>query len=306
MLAYLIRRSLLLLLVLFGALVLVFLAVRSIPGNPAEIMAGPERTPEEVASLMAQWGFDRPLPEQFAHYIANVVTGDLGRSVSSRRPVTQELAERLPLTVAIATIALIIGGGVGVLVGIRSALHRGGLWDRVATIGSLTGVSIPSFWIALMLMTLFAAQLGWLPAVGIRSPAHFVLPVATLMLEPLAIAARQTRSAMLEVLGQDYIRTARSKGLSAQRVIRYHALRNAAIPVVTVLGLAWGSLLSGSIIVESVFGIPGLGKLTVDAIAARDYPMLQGVAILFAILFGLSNLLVDVFYVRIDPRVRVS
>jgi ABC-type dipeptide/oligopeptide/nickel transport system permease component len=305
MLRYVVRRVLVLLAVQFGVLALVFVIMRLVPGNPAEIMLGAERTQEDIDTLMREWGYDRPLPEQLGRYLAHLLQGDLGRSISSRLPVLTELRQRFLMTVQVAVSALMLGTGLGVCIGIFASVHRGQVVDRLSTMLSLVGVSFPSFWIGLTLMMVFAARLRWLPAIGSGTPRHMVLPVLTLMLGPLAVSARQTRSAMLEVLGEEYVTTARAKGLPERTVIASHAFRNAAIPVVTMVGLSLGHLLGGSIIVETVFGLPGIGKLIVDAIAARDYPVVQGASLLFALVFGLTNLLVDLAYGWLDPRIRL-
>ncbi|MDQ7828100.1 MAG: ABC transporter permease [Armatimonadota bacterium] len=301
---YIVKRLLLTVPVLFGVAFVVFVMVRIVPGDPAQIMAGQQATRELVEGIRRDLGLDRPLLVQFADFMAGLLRGDLGRSVRSRAPVTEELAHRIPNTLRLAAAGMLVATTVGVTAGVVSAVRPYSLVDTAVMVVALAGLSMPIYWSGLMLILVFAVWLNWLPAVGSDSLAHLVLPAAALGFTSAAIIARMTRSAMLEVLRADYIRTARAKGLAERVVINRHALCNALIPVITVVGLQTGTLLSGAVLTESVFAWSGIGRLMVDATLNRDYPVVQGAVLLVALSFVLVNLVVDLLYALVDPRIR--
>ncbi|MDR7487080.1 MAG: ABC transporter permease [Armatimonadota bacterium] len=300
---YIVKRLLLAFPVVFGVAFVVFAMVRVLPGDPAQIIAGEAATREFVEAVRRDLGLDRPLLVQFATFTASLLRGDLGRSVRSRAPVTDELWARIPNTVTLTVAGLAVAVTVGVSAGILSAVRPYSLIDTLVMVAALIGLSMPVFWSGLMMILVFAVWLGWLPAVGTGTPLHLVLPAVTLGLATAAIIARMTRSSMLEVLRSDYVRTARAKGLAERVVVNRHAFRNALIPVITVVGLQMGGLLSGAVLTESVFAWPGIGRLLVEGILARDYPVVQGAVLLVALAFVLVNLLVDLLYAVVDPRI---
>lgn len=282
---------------------IVFLMLRFIPGDPAMLMAGEDPKPEVIQALRKQWGLEEPLPVQYLVFMKNVIEGNFGISIRSGFPVSYEISLRIPHTILLSLVAMTLSIVIGLLVGIISSTRPYSIIDNASMFVALIGVSAPAFWTGLMLMWLFAVRLGWLPAVGVGTLAHIVLPSITLTGFTTPILARQTRSSMLEVLRQDYIRTARSKGLSERAIVYGHAVRNAMIPVITVAGISFGRLLGGSIVTETVFAYPGIGKLLIDAIFARDYPIVQGTVLVYAVVFTFLNLLVDLTYAYIDPRI---
>jgi ABC-type dipeptide/oligopeptide/nickel transport system permease component len=284
--------------------VLVFTVVRLIPGDPARILAGDMATEETVAELRQRWQLDRPLPAQYAAYLGRLAHGDLGRSTATSLPVAGELAERFARTLRLAAAAILVAATLGVLLGILSATRRGSGLDVAATALALAGVSTPIFWSGLILILLFSVQLPWLPAGGAGGLSHLVLPAVSLGLFGAGVIARQSRSSMLETLGQEFVRTARAKGLAERAVVYKHALKNAMIPVVTVLGDQFGRMLGGAILTETVFSWPGMGRYLIEAIAMRDYPVIQGIILVFAASFLVVNLLLDLSYVLLDPRVQ--
>ncbi len=285
---------------------LVFSIVRLIPGDPARILAGDFATDQVVNELRERWHLDRPLHVQYATYLGRLLRGDLGRSTATSLPVAADLWERFLRTLELATAAIVVAALVGGLAGILGATRRATLVDYLSTVLALAGVSTPIFWSGLILILLFSVRLEWLPAGGTGTFAHLVLPAASLGLFGAGVIARQTRSSMLEVLGEDFVRTARSKGL-AERVVTYkHALKNALIPIVTVLGDQFGRLLGGAILTETVFSWPGMGRYLIEAIAMRDYPVIQAIILVFATCFLLINLAVDISYGLLDPRVRAE
>jgi peptide/nickel transport system permease protein len=304
MTAYLLRRILIALPTLLGVVVLVFLMVRLAPGDPAVLLAGEFATPETLEAIRARYGLDRSLPEQFLIYLEALLRGDLGESARSRRPVLEELKTYFPNTLELASAAILVAVLTGIPLGVLAALRPGSGLDLSVMVLALLGVSMPVFWFGLLAILIFSVGLGWFPVAGKGTLAHLVLPAITLGINATALLARMTRGTLLEVLSQDYIRTARAKGLAERVVIFKHALRNALIPVVTVVGLEFGTLLSGAVITETIFAWPGLGQLLVGSILARDYPVVQGTVLLVAISFVLINLLVDLLYAAIDPRVR--
>ncbi len=289
--------------VVIGVSIIVFSLVRLIPGDPARAMAGVNATPEFIEAVRVRHALDQPIPIQYARFVVRFLQGDLGNSIFSGRPVTTEIGERFPRTLILATVALLIATTLGVTAGIISATRRNSLFDNASMLVALVGVAAPVFWMALMLQLLFAVQLRMLPATGIGTIRHLVLPSITLGTASAALMARITRSSMLDVLRQDFITTARAKGLDERLVIYKHALKNALIPVVTVLGLQFGILLGGAVLTETVFAWPGVGRLLVDAILRRDYPVVQGTVMLLALLFVLINLVVDIIYAFLDPRI---
>ncbi len=284
--------------------VLVFTVVRLIPGDPARILAGDFATDQAVAELRQRWQLDRPLPVQYVAYVAGLARGDLGRSTATSLPVAGELGERFLRTLLLAGAAILVATGVGVALGMLSATHRASLLDLAATALALAGVSTPIFWSGLILILLFSVELPWLPAGGTGSLAHLVLPAVSLGLFGAGVIARQTRSSMLETLGEDFVRTARAKGLTERVVVYKHALKNALIPVVTVLADQFGRMLGGAILTETVFSWPGMGRYLIEAIAMRDYPVIQGIILVFATSFLVVNLLLDISYALLDPRVQ--
>ena len=286
--------------------VLVFLMIHMIPGDPALLIAGMEATPEVVEQIREDLGLNQPLYAQFWLFLKNVATGDLGVSIRTGSPVSEEIAERFPITFLIAVGGTILATVLGMLAGIGAAVYHNRFWDGFIMVISLLAASTPSYWLALMLMLVFALSLGLLPAIGISTPLHYILPIVTLGTQSAGMIARMTRAAMLEVLNELYIGAARSRGLSEKAVIFKHALRNALIPVVSIVGLRFGGLLAGTVLVESVFAIPGIGRMMVDAVLARDYPMIQGTMLVVASIFILVNALTDILYGVIDPRIRIA
>ncbi len=289
--------------VLLGVSFIVFLAVRFIPGDPAEILLGEDYTQEAADALRAEWGIDKPLLVQYGLFLKQVVRGNLGICIRSGRAVTYELMIRLKNTVQLAAVAAIFSSAIGILAGIVAGTRPFSVVDMATMAGAVAGVSMPVFWLGLMLMYAFAVKLQWLPAVGVGTVKHLVLPGITLSAFSMATIARQTRSSVLEVMEQDYITTARSKGVAERRVVLRHAIKNAMIPVITVQGVMIGRLLGGSIVTETVFAYPGVGKLLIDGLLGRDYPIVQGVILLYAVTFSLVNLIVDLTYAFFDPRI---
>ena len=300
---YILRRLLYMIPTIFGVSVVIFLMLHLVPGDPARLVAGPDATLEDVEIIRSSLGLDRPLPVQYVSWLGNLFQGDLGRSARTHRPVTHELQLTVPatleLTLAAMIVAIFIGVGAGAIAGVR----RNSPFDYTSMVVALLGVCTPSFWLGLMLMLVFAVKLDMFPTTGRGGLENLVLPAVTLGAGAAAIIARVTRSSMLEVLNMDYIRTAHAKGLSERMVVVRHAMKNAFIPVITVIGLEFGYLLAGAVVTETVFAYPGLGRLLVDAIGFRDYPVIQGALLLLAAQFTLVNLGVDVLYVFFDPRI---
>lgn len=303
MTGYIIRRLLLAVPVLLGVSILVFAIIRFIPGDPARAIAGVHATPQYIEQVRKELLLDKGLHIQYYVYVSNLLRGDLGRSTFSRRPVITELRERFPNTVLLALTSMVIATVLGMGAGIVSASKRNSVFDNVSMVVSLVGVAAPVFWLGVMLQLLFSVRLGWLPSGGMGGIETFVLPAMTLGLATAALIARITRSSMLEVLRQDFITTARSKGLSERVVIFKHALKSAFIPVITVMGLQFGGLLGGAVLTETVFSWPGIGRLMVDSILTRDYPVVQGTVLLLAAMFVLINIVVDITYAYLDPRI---
>lgn len=302
--AYLVRRVGSLALVLLLVALVVFSAIRLVPGDPAVILAGVDATPEDVELIRHEMGLDKPGPVQFAVFLGHFLQADFGRSLRSHRPVIEDLSKRLPASFWLATASILAAILIGMPLGVLAATRRGTALDFLSMILSVSGVCMPTFWLGLLLMTLFSAQLGWLPSSGWESPRHLVLPVITLAAYSMANIARTVRSCMLDVLRQDFVRTARAKGLGERGVILRHALRNAAVPVIAVISLQYGYLLGSSVVTETVFAWPGIGLLLIDAIKNRDYPVVQATVILIGALFSVINLLSDFVYTWVDPRIR--
>lgn len=312
MLNYIIRRLLLAIPTLIGVTFLVFLSIRLVPGGPAIAIAGELATPALIEQVNRDLGLDQPVLTQYAIYVGKVLQGDMGQSVRSRIPVTEEIFMRLPRTLSLAAVSLLVACLIGIPIGISSSLRPNSWFDAGSMIIALLGVSMPIFWLGLMLMILFAVYLPQtlglsgpiFPPTGAGTWQHMVMPVIALAANSMAIQARMTRACMLEVLRQDYIRTARAKGQTERQVIYRHALRNAMLPIVTIIGLQFGTLLGGAVITETVFAWPGIGRLLVDSISYRDYPVIQGTVLVIAVGFVLTNLLVDVLYAYLDPRIQ--
>jgi glutathione transport system permease protein len=283
---------------------LVFLFVHLLPGDPARLAAGPDATPETVALVRQDLGLDKSLPEQFLRFTRGVLQGDFGRSLRTKRPVSTEIGERFMPTFWLTFAAMAWSVAIGMIIGTLSAVWRNRWPDRVGMTLAVSGISFPAFALGMVLMQVFSVQLHWLPTVGADTWRHYILPSLTLGAAVAAIMARFTRSSFVDILQEDYVRTARAKGLPETVVVVKHGLRNALIPVVTMMGLQFGFLLGGSIVVEVVFNWPGLGRLLVDAVDMRDYPVIQGLVLLFSFEFVLINLIVDVLYAVINPTIR--
>ncbi len=307
---YILRRLLVLPIVLLGVSVLVFMVLHLVPGNPAEVIAGPDAPPATVAAIEKQLGLDKPLPEQYAIYLNRVLHGDLGRSLRTKRPVLTDVMDALPKTIELAVAAAIITPIIAIPLGVFAAAKRGTPTDSGLMMTSMLGITAPVFAVALALMWVFGYRLRWFPISGYGGPIwtldglrSVALPAITLAIGSVATMARLTRSAMLEVLNQDYVRVARAKGLREPIVLLRHGLKNAMLPIITVLGLQVAYLLSGAVVTETVFAWPGVGRLAVYAIQARDFPLVQGTVLVISLFFVLVNLVVDVVYAFIDPRI---
>jgi peptide/nickel transport system permease protein len=314
MLKYLLRRLALVVPTLFFVSVLIFGLQQLLPGDPAIALAGEDRDPNVVAYLRAKFHLDEPLPVRYWYWLSGVLHGDLGESVRIQKPVLELIVEKLPVTIQLATMAMLIALAIGITAGVISAVKKGTAWDYAANIFALWGLSTPNFWLGILLILLFAVQLGWLPASGYVSPfedlkanlAAMIMPAFVLGNAIAAVLMRHTRSAMLQVLSSDYVRTARAKGLDERVVVLKHALQNALIPIITLGALEFGTLLSGAVLTEQVFSIPGFGKLIVDAVFNRDYLVVQGVVLFTATVYITLNLLADLAYFLVNPRMRVS
>jgi ABC-type dipeptide/oligopeptide/nickel transport system permease component len=303
MLTFILRRLLLAIPVLLGVVFVVMLTIDLLPGDAVTLMLGEHATKDAVARLREHLGLDKPFLVRYLDYVGQLVRGDLGRSIQQNRPVAAELADAWPATLQLTVAALLLAALVGITSGVASAVWPNSLFDAVARLGSLFGLSMPIFWTGLVLIVVFSLWLNWLPVGGAGSLTHLVLPAITLALPSVAMIARLTRSAVLDVLREDYVRTARAKGVGELWVLGRHALRNALIPILTLVGLQSGQLMGGAVLTETVFAWPGLGRLMVKAIFARDYILLQGAVLVFALAFVIINLLVDLSYGLLDPRV---
>ncbi|MGJ4883418.1 ABC transporter permease [Bradyrhizobium sp. HKCCYLS2058] len=312
MLTFLARRIAQIIPTLIFVSILIFSLQQLLPGDPALVMAGEERDPAVIEQIRKQYRLDQPLPVQYGYWIKGVLSGDFGESLRIKMPVRDLILQKLPVTLQLASMAIVIAFLIGIPAGIVSAVKRGTAWDYAANLFALWGISTPNFWLGIMLIFLFSIQLGWLPASGYVSPAEdwraslaaTIMPAFVLGNAIAAILMRHTRSAMLQVLGSDYIRTARAKGISERQVILRHALRNALTPVITLGALELGTLLSGAVLTEQIFSIPGFGKLIVDAVFNRDYAVVQGVVLVTATVYIMLNLIADLAYVLVNPRLR--
>ena len=312
MLNFLAKRLAQLIPTLFFVSLLIFSLQHLLPGDPALVMAGEERDPAVIAQIRAQYHLDQPIPLQYAYWVKGVLMGDFGESLRSKMPVLALIAQKLPVTMQIAGMAIVIAFLIGIPAGIISAVKKGTAWDYGANLFALWGISTPNFWLGIMLIFLFSVELGWLPASGYVPPAEnwraslaaSIMPAFVLGNAIAAILMRHTRSAMLQVLESDYVRTARAKGLSERTVILKHAMRNALTPIITLGALELGTLLSGAVLSEQIFSIPGFGKLIVDAVFNRDYAVVQGVVLVTATVYIMLNLIADLAYVLVNPRLR--
>jgi ABC-type dipeptide/oligopeptide/nickel transport system permease component len=303
MTTFILRRLLLAIPTLFGVLVVAFLLLYVAPGDPVMAMVGERADEETIARLRRELRLDEPLYKQFGYYVGGIARGDLGRSYITNRPIQRDIRERFPKTLQLAGAAMLLAAIVGITLGILSAWRPGGLIDRFGLGIAYLGVSFPVFWVGLLLILLFAVTLQWLPPSGAGGWKYLILPALALGMRSIAFLARMTRSAMLEALGSDFVRTARAKGLAERGVVARHALRNALIPIITVLGLDFGSYLTGSILTETIFSWPGLGRYVVNAIARRDLPAIQGSVLFLSAVFVMVNLITDLAYAKADPRV---
>ena len=314
MLKFLLWRLLSTVPVVFVVTFLVFGLILLIPGDPAITIAGPDATPEQIAAIRKAYGLDQPLPVQYARWLGRAVRGDLGKSLRSGRTLREELALRLPVTAELTLLAALVGTVPALLFGTLAAIRRGSAFDFAATVSTLVGISIPNFLLAALMVLVFSLWLRWLPPLGysefFNGPGEnlkkMVLPALTLGLPLTAILMRITRSSVLEVLGQEHVRVARAKGLREWRVIARHVLPNAAIPIITFAGIQIARLLGGTVIVEAIFGLPGIGRYVFEAIGTRDYPVVQGVTLIIAVIFVVTSLVVDILYAVIDPRLRTA
>ena len=304
MLSYITRRLVLTVPVLFGVATLVFSLIHLVPGDPAQAMLGDGASPDDIAQLRTRLGLDRPLTEQYGRYLRGLVRGDLGTSLRTQQPVTTQIAERLPATAELASAAMLVAVALALPLGLIAAVWRGTWVDQSAMGLALVGISVPGFWLGPLLALVFAVELGWLPVSGRGTLAHLVLPAITLGSALAAILARMTRASVLEELREQYVVAARARGASRVRAVVVHALRNSLIPVVTILGLQLGAVLTGSIITETIFSWPGVGRLLIQSINFRDYPMVQGCILLIAVTYVTMNLLTDLVYGWLDPRIR--
>lgn len=306
MATYIARRLLTAIPTLLGVATIVFMLVHLLPGDPARVIAGPTATDADVQRVREQLGLNLPIWNQYGLFMLHLVQGNLGTSARTGDTVLHELLGRLPYTAELAVVSTVIATVLGVSLGVLAATRHNTKLDVIVSAGAVFGVSMPVYWLGLMLIVLFAIDLHALPAAGAEDPLGFLMPSVTLAFFSMGLVARQTRSAMLEVLGQDFVRTARAKGAGRRDVLVKHALRNALLPVITAIGLQFGALIGGAVLTESVFGWPGVGRLLLDSIFSRDYPVVQGVVLLLASAFVVINLLVDLLYAYVDPRIRYS
>jgi peptide/nickel transport system permease protein len=326
MLSYIVRRLALFVPMAAGMVIVTFSLLLLIPGDPAAVLLGQEASPVDIAQLRATLGLDRPWYIRLGRYFAGLLQGDMGRSIFQNQPVSEMIADRLGATVELALAALLIAVIIGVALGVVAAMKQGTIVDTAAMLLAQLGVSMPVYWLSILLMLAFAVKLGWLPSIGRGEPlwsafgtaltgrpgpfldslSHLLLPALALGVNSAAIISRLVRTSMVEVLREDFVRTAYAKGLRRPRVMIRHALRNALLPVISVIGLRFGLLLGGAVLTESIFGWPGLGQLTIAAISQRDLPLIQGIVLTYALMFALVNLLVDLSYAVVDPRVRLG
>jgi peptide/nickel transport system permease protein len=301
---YLARRVAYLVLTLLGVAMLAFTMLKVAGGDPAELLAGEEKDPATIENIRRELGLDRPVPVQFVSFVANAVRGDLGRSFVTRRPVSEEIARRYPRTFVLAVASVAFAVVLGLSLGVVAALRPYSIVDNLSMLVALVGVSLPGFWLALMLIYLFSVQLRWLPTLGLEGPQHLILPMVATGTYSLALLARMTRAGMIEVLGNEYVRTARAKGLGEDTVVLRHALKNALMPLVTIAGLSFGFQLGGTVITETIFSIDGIGRMIVAGILSRDMPIVQSGILVLAANFIAITLVLDVLYAYVDPRIR--
>ena len=306
MLRYFVRRVLLAIPVLLGVATLVFSLIHLVPGDPAQAMLGDGASPNDIAELRTNLGLDQPLLAQYVTFMSHAVTGDLGRSFRTGQPVTTMIAERVPATAELAIAAMLVAIVIAIPLGVIAAVFRGTAIDYGAMTFALAGVSIPNFWLGPLLAIVFAVELGWLPVSGRGTLAHLVLPAISLGLALAAILARMTRASLLDELGELYVRAARARGVSNAASITSHALRNSMIPLLTIIALQFGAVLTGAVITETIFAWPGIGRLLIQSIGFRDYPMVQGCILLIAVTYVAVNLLTDLMYGVLDPRIRLE
>jgi len=301
---FLLRRLLLTIPVLIGVATLVFSLIHLVPGDPVQTMLGESASPQDVAQLRTRLGLDRPLLQQYGSFVGGAVRGDLGTSLRTNQPVTTVILERMPATLELAFAAMLVAVTIAIPLGIIAAVRAGTRVDHVATSLALVGISMPTFWLGPLLAIIFSVALGWLPVSGRGTPAHLVLPAITLGAPLAAILARMTRASVIEELRELYVLAARARGVSQARAVLAHAFRNSLIPIVTVIGLQFGAVLTGAVITETIFAWPGVGRLLVQSISARDYPAVQGCILLIAVTYVTMNLLIDLLYGFLDPRIR--
>lgn len=306
MLIYIARRLLAGIPVLIGVSLITFILMHIVPGDPVTAAMDKRADAATIARLRKEMGLDRPLVVQYAEFVGKAIVGDLGESFRSRRPVGQTIMEALPMTARVAGSAMLVALLIGIPFGTAAALRKNSFIDYLSTVTTLSFISAPVFWVALLAQLFFGLQLRWLPISGYQGPVYLILPAMVLGTRYAASIARYTRAAMLEVLNQDYVRTARAKGVTERFVIWKHALKNALVPLLTVIGLEIGGLMTGSILTESVFGLPGVGRITIQAIQYRDFPMIEGTVLFTAVVFVVANLLVDISYSLVDPRIRMA
>lgn len=304
MLKYIIKKIILMIPVIIGMTIVVFLLLHLSPGDPVDLIAGPRATPETIENIKINLGLDKPLIVQYFKFLINLFKGDLGTSILQQRPVTTIIKEALPVTIELGLASIIVSFFIALPLGIMAAVYRNTWKDYASMSGALIAMSLPTFWLGLMLIYFFAYKYRWFPVSGYGTWKHLVLPLIAISLTGIAINARMIRSSMLEVIRQDYIRTARSKGLPEKVVIRGHALKNALIPVVTMLGLRIGWIIGGSVITEIIFARPGVGRLMVNAIYARDYPVVQGAMVVLTASIIIGNMIADILYLFLDPRIK--
>ncbi|EKL0981328.1 MULTISPECIES: ABC transporter permease [Klebsiella] len=302
--AYVIKKLLSLPLILLGASLIVFMAIRMLPGDPARLMAGPQATQDDVSRMHTRLGLDDPLAVQYGHFVSGMLKGDFGTSLKSGQPVSAEMSERVPYTLGLALLAWMMAVILGIPMGMCAAIYRNHVADHVLMLVAIAGASIANFWLALIAMDTFSVKLGWLPLLGAEGWKSYILPSVCLGIFPMAVMSRMTRSSMVDVLGEDYIRTARAKGLAPFQVYFKHALRNALIPIVTIIALNFGSLIGGAVVTESVFNWPGIGRYLVDSVRYRDYPVIQGVTMITVASVVVMNLVGEMIIARINPKIR--
>ena len=306
MLQFVLRRIIIAIPVLIGVTFIIFTMMYFTEGDPTLLMLGEDATPEQHQELRDRMGLDDPFLVQYGNYLFGILRGDLGTSFTTGLPVIDEILPRIPITLRLAVLSTLLAIIIGIPAGIFSAVRQYSILDNIIMVFATMSLTIPNFWLALLLLLFFSVHLGWLPSFGLEGPLYYILPVLSISMTSLAVFTRMTRSSMLEVIRQDYIRTAHSKGQSEMKIIFKHALKNALIPIITIIGLQFAVVLGGAVVNETVFSIPGLGRLMVDAIRARNYPVVQGGVLVIAFMFVLLNLIVDLLYAFVDPRIKTQ